>query len=48
MEKGEASWDNDTIIGFLKKLPNSEPFIPAAVMNVSKSGAELYWHPVRK
>ena len=40
-KKGEASWDNDTIIGFLKKLPNSEPFIPAAVMNVSKSGAEL-------
>ena len=40
-KKGEASWDNDTIIAFLKKLPNSEPFIPAAVMNVSKSGAEL-------
>ncbi len=40
-KKGEASWDNDTIIAFLKKLPNSEPFIPAAVMNVSKPGAEL-------
>ena len=40
-KKGEASWDNDTIIGFLRKLPNSEPFIPAAVMNVSKAGAEL-------
>ena len=40
-KKGEASWDNDTIIGFLKKLPNSEPFIPAAVMNISKAGAEL-------
>ena len=40
-KKGETSWDNDTIIAFLKKLPNSEPFIPAAVMNVSKSGAEL-------
>ena len=40
-KKGETPWDNDTIIGFLKKLPNSEPFIPAAVMSVSKSGAEL-------
>ena len=40
-KKGEPPWDNDTIIGFLKKLPNSEPFIPAAVMSVSKSGAEL-------
>ena len=40
-KKGEPPWDNDTIIGFLKKLPNSEPFIPAAVISVSKSGAEL-------
>ncbi|WP_454901375.1 penicillin-binding protein 1A [Aggregatibacter sp.] len=40
-KKGETPWDNDTIIGFLKKLPNSEPFIPAAVISVSKSGAEL-------
>ena len=40
-KKGETPWDNDTIIGFLKKLPNSEPFIPAAVMSVSKNGAEL-------
>ena len=40
-KKSETPWDNDTIIGFLKKLPNSEPFIPAAVMSVSKSGAEL-------
>ena len=40
-KKGETPWDNDTLIGFLKKLPNSEPFIPAAVISVSKSGAEL-------
>ncbi|MFC2435606.1 MAG: penicillin-binding protein 1A [Aggregatibacter sp.] len=40
-KKGETPWDNDTIIGFLKKLPNSEPFIPTAVISVSKSGAEL-------
>ena len=40
-KKGETPWDNDTIISFLKKLPNSEPFIPAAVISVSKSGAEL-------
>ena len=40
-KKGETPWDNDTIIGFLKKLPNSEPFIPAAVISVSKNGAEL-------
>ena len=40
-KKGETPWDNDTIIGFLKKLPNSEPFIPAAVISISKSGAEL-------
>ena len=40
-KKGETPWDNDSIIGFLKKLPNSEPFIPAAVISVSKSGAEL-------
>ena len=40
-KKGETPWDNDTIISFLKKLPNSEPFIPAAVISVSKSSAEL-------
>ena len=40
-KKDEAPWDNETIIGFLKKLPNSEPFIPAGAVAVSKSGAEL-------
>ena len=40
-KKDEAPWDNETIIGFLKKLPNSEPFIPAGAVAVSKSGVEL-------
>ena len=40
-QKNEAVWDNERIIAFLKKLPNSEPFIPAAVLSVSKNGAEL-------
>ena len=40
-KKDEAPWDNETIIGFLKKLPNSEPFIPAGAVAISKSGAEL-------
>ena len=40
-KKDETPWDNETIIGFLKKLPNSEPFIPAGAVAVSKSGAEL-------
>ena len=40
-KKDETPWDNETIIGFLKKLPNSEPFIPAGAVAVSKSGAKL-------
>ncbi len=40
-KKDEAAWDNETIVGFLKKLPNSEPFIPAAAVAVSKNGVEL-------
>ena len=40
-KKDEAPWDNETIVGFLKKLPNSEPFIPAGAVAVSKSGVEL-------
>ncbi|OOF57437.1 penicillin-binding protein 1A [Rodentibacter myodis] len=40
-QKNEAAWDNERIIAFLKKLPNSEPFIPAAVLNSGKNGAEL-------
>ena len=40
-KKGEAVWDNERIVAFLKKLPDSEPFIPAAVTALGKSGAEL-------
>ena len=40
-KKGEAPWDNERIVAFLKKLPDSEPFIPAAVTALSKNGAEL-------
>lgn len=40
-KKDEAAWDNETVVGFLKKLPNSEPFIPAAAVAVSKNGVEL-------
>ncbi len=39
--KDEAPWDNERIVAFLKKLPDSEPFIPAAVIALSKNGAEL-------
>ncbi|TCP97696.1 penicillin-binding protein 1A [Cricetibacter osteomyelitidis] len=37
----EEPWDEDRIIGFLKKLPASDPFIPAAVLSVSKGAAQL-------
>ena len=40
-KKDEAPWDNERIVAFLKKLPDSEPFIPAAVTALSKNGAEL-------
>ncbi|QIA77203.1 penicillin-binding protein 1A [Rodentibacter caecimuris] len=40
-KKGEAAWDNERIVAFLRKLPNSEPFVPAAVTSLSKNGAEL-------
>ena len=40
-KKDESAWDNETVVGFLKKLPNSEPFIPAAAVAVSKNGVEL-------
>lgn len=40
-QKNEAAWDNERITAFLKKLPDSEPFIPAAVLNTGKNGAEL-------
>ena len=40
-KKGEVPWDNERIVAFLKKLPDSEPFIPAAVTALGKNGAEL-------
>ena len=40
-KKGEAVWDNERIVAFLKKLPDSEPFIPVAVTALGKNGAEL-------
>lgn len=40
-KKGETVWDKERIVAFLKKLPDSEPFIPAAVTALGKNGAEL-------
>ena len=40
-QKNEAAWDNDRIVGFLRKLPDSEPFIPAAVIGIAKGGADI-------
>ncbi|PJG84729.1 penicillin-binding protein 1A [Conservatibacter flavescens] len=40
-KNGEEAWEQDRIIGFLKKLPNSDPLIPAAVLSVAKGSAEI-------
>ncbi|OOF38439.1 penicillin-binding protein [Rodentibacter rarus] len=40
-KKGEAAWEAERIVAFLKQLPNSDPFIPAAVTALGKNGAEL-------
>ncbi|HBO38426.1 MAG TPA: penicillin-binding protein 1A [Pasteurellaceae bacterium] len=40
-KKGEAAWENQRIITEMKKLPDMVPFIPATVLGVDKSGAEL-------
>lgn len=40
-KQGEDVWDNDRIIGFLKRLPNANPLVPAAVLAVNKNQAEL-------
>lgn len=37
----ESPWEQERIIGFLKKIPNSDPLVPAAVMATDRSGAEL-------
>ncbi|MGR6981941.1 penicillin-binding protein 1A [Testudinibacter sp. P27/CKL/0425] len=38
---GEQVWDNERIVAFLKKMPNSEPLVPAAVIAIDKSGVSL-------
>ncbi|OOF49696.1 penicillin-binding protein [Rodentibacter genomosp. 1] len=40
-KKGETAWEHERIVAFLKQLPNSDPFIPAAVTALNKNGAEL-------
>ena len=40
-QKNEAAWDDERILAFLRKLPDSEPFIPAAVVGMEKGGADL-------
>ncbi|MBV7387992.1 PBP1A family penicillin-binding protein [Pasteurellaceae bacterium TAE3-ERU1] len=37
----EAPWDEARITGFLRKLPDSQPLIPAAVLSTNASGAHL-------
>ncbi len=39
--KGDKAWDPEKIIDELRKLPNSEPFVPAAVLSTGKEGAKL-------
>ncbi len=39
--KGDKAWDPEKIIDELRKLPNSEPFVSAAVLSTSKQGAQL-------
>ena len=40
-QKNEEAWNNERIIAFLRKLPDSEPFVPAAVVGMVKGGADL-------
>ena len=40
-KKDEQAWPEEKIITELRKLPNSDPFIPAAVLAIGKNGAEL-------
>lgn len=40
-KQGEQVWDNERIIGFLKRLPNVNPLVPAAVLSTNKDNAEL-------
>lgn len=40
-KKGEAAWSAVKILEELRKLPHSEPFIAAAVLDINKNGAQL-------
>ncbi|WP_249961346.1 penicillin-binding protein 1A [Histophilus somni] len=40
-KKNEKAWETEAIVAHLKSLPNSNPFIPAAVLSISKMGANL-------
>ncbi|MCW9698746.1 penicillin-binding protein 1A [Avibacterium sp. 20-129] len=40
-KKEESAWDEDKIIDALKKLPDSAPLIPAAVLENSKAGTKV-------
>ena len=40
-QKNEEAWNNERIIAFLRKLPDSEPFVPAAVVGIVKGGADV-------
>ncbi|MCW9719034.1 penicillin-binding protein 1A [Avibacterium sp. 21-599] len=40
-KKEESAWDEDKIIDALKKLPDSAPLVPAAVLENSKAGTKV-------
>lgn len=40
-KKGETAWDEDKIIDVLKKLPNSDPLVPAAVLETTKASIKV-------
>lgn len=40
-KKGEEPWNEDKIVDALSKLPYSDPFVPAAVVGMSKGSAEI-------
>lgn len=37
----DSPWENDKIIDSLRKLPYSEPLFPAAVLGITKNGADV-------
>ncbi|QIM69181.1 penicillin-binding protein 1A [Basfia succiniciproducens] len=40
-QQTDTPWENNKIIDTLRKLPNSEPFLPAVILSVAKEGTEL-------